>query len=51
MSRAGSAGLDVVLDVHNYGAYYLAEGGRGIRRAIGSPELGVSAFGLNLIRL
>jgi Cellulase (glycosyl hydrolase family 5) len=44
VSRAGNAGMDVVLDVHNYGAYYLAEGGRGVRRAIGSPELGIGAF-------
>jgi len=37
--RAGSAGLKVVLDLHNYGAYYLFDGTQGVRRPIGSPEV------------
>jgi len=34
--RAGEAGLDVVLDMHNYGAYYLEKNGEGVRRAVGT---------------
>jgi hypothetical protein len=41
---ANSAGLRVVLDMHNYGGYYVSDGTSGVRRAIGSPELPVSAF-------
>ncbi len=41
---ADSAGLQVVLDVHNFASYHLAEGNQGVRRAIGSAELPVSAF-------
>jgi hypothetical protein len=37
---AGEAGLQVVLDCHNYGGYYLF----GQRAAIGSPQLPVRAF-------
>ncbi|WP_176445643.1 glycoside hydrolase family 5 protein [Blastococcus mobilis] len=44
VSRAHTAGLEVILDVHNYGAYHLAEGTRGVRRAIGSDELGQGDF-------
>lgn len=28
-----------LVDVHNYGGYYLSEGTRDVRRAVGSPEL------------
>jgi hypothetical protein len=42
--RAGGAGLQVILDVHNYGAYYLSDGRQGVRRAIGSPQVPASAF-------
>jgi len=42
--RAGQAGLSVVVDVHNFGGYYLSDGTQGVRRAIGSPELPVTAF-------
>jgi hypothetical protein len=45
VARAGAAGLQVVLDVHNYGAYYLSDGRQGVRRAIGSPQVPVGAFG------
>jgi hypothetical protein len=36
---ARGARLAVVLDMHNFGAYYLHDGDRGVRRAVGSPEL------------
>lgn len=42
--RAGRAGLDVVLDMHNYGAYYRDADGVGIRRAIGTRGCSVSDF-------
>jgi hypothetical protein len=35
VSRAGKAGLRVLLDMHNYGEYYLFDGTRGVRRPIG----------------
>jgi endoglucanase len=41
---AGAAGLRVVLDLHNFGGHYLHDGTVGVRRAIRSPELPVSAF-------
>jgi endoglucanase len=41
---AAAAGLRVVLDMHNYGGYYLSNGTVGVRRAIGSAELPVGAF-------
>jgi len=44
LSRAGGAGLAVVVDVHNFGGYYLSDGTEGVRRAVGSPELPVTAF-------
>lgn len=44
VGRAHAAGLEVVLDVHNYGAYWLHDGTQGVRRAIGSAEVPVSAF-------
>lgn len=44
LARAGASGLQVVVDVHNYGSYYLDDGIQGVRRAIGSPELPVAAF-------
>ncbi len=36
VSRARTAGLRVLLDMHNYGEYYLFDGTRGVRRPIGS---------------
>jgi hypothetical protein len=39
VARARSSGLEVVLDVHNYGAYYLFDGSKGVRRGIGSAQL------------
>lgn len=43
---AKAAGLQVVLDLHNFAGYYLhdAATGRGVRRAIGSPQLPITAF-------
>ena len=44
VGRARGAGLQVVLDVHNYGAYYLFDGEKGVRRGLGSPHLTKSHF-------
>ncbi|WP_157936845.1 glycoside hydrolase family 5 protein [Geodermatophilus chilensis] len=44
VGRAHAAGLEVILDVHNYGAYHLIEGTHGVRRAIGSDELSQDDF-------
>lgn len=44
VERAHQAGLGVILDVHNYGAYWLDDGGQGVRRAIGSPEVPLARF-------
>ena len=44
VARAHAAGLSVLLDVHNYGAYWLDQSGSGIRRAIGSTQVPRSAF-------
>jgi cellulase (glycosyl hydrolase family 5) len=44
VQAAGDAGLGVVLDLHNYGAYYKASGGRGVRRLVGSPQVPTSAL-------
>lgn len=44
IGRATEAGLNVVLDMHNYGAYYLDNGSEGVRRAIGSDQVSVADF-------
>ena len=44
VASAGAAGLQVVLDLHNYGAYYLSDGRQGVRQAIGSPTISESHF-------
>lgn len=43
---ARDAGLQVVLDLHNFAGYYLADpaSGLGVRRAIGSAGLPITAF-------
>ena len=41
---AGAAGMTVVLDMHNFGSYYLHDGTQGVRKTIGSPEVPISAF-------
>ena len=43
VDRAGEAGLEVVLDMHNYGAYY-QDDGVGVRRAIGTRGCSVGDF-------
>lgn len=42
---AGKAGLEVVLDCHNYGAYYLGNGSVGRRVPLGSAALTSRHFG------
>jgi cellulase (glycosyl hydrolase family 5) len=42
--RAEAAGLQVVLDMHNYGGYYLFQGSRGVRRPVGSAQVPIRAF-------
>ena len=44
IGRARAADLEVVLDMHNYGAYYLSNGSEGVRRPIGSPRVSLSDF-------
>ncbi|MGY1621427.1 glycoside hydrolase family 5 protein [Geodermatophilus sp. SYSU D00965] len=44
VQRARDAGVGVVLDVHNFGAYHLDDDGRGVRRAIGSPQVSRADF-------
>ena len=44
VNRAYAAGLGVILDIHNYGAYWLSNGSQGVRRAIGSAEVTVTHF-------
>jgi hypothetical protein len=39
VARARSAGMRVIIDIHNYGAYWLSDGTQGVRRAIGSAEV------------
>jgi hypothetical protein len=52
IADAGSAGLKVILDVHNYGAYYLASReGSGVRKAIGSHEVPAEFFADIWVRL
>jgi hypothetical protein len=41
---AGRARLRVILDCHNYGAYYVFDGVTGRRRAVGSPEVSIDDF-------
>lgn len=44
ITRAHTAGLRAVVDMHNYGAYYLFDGSRGVRRAIGSDQVTKAHF-------
>jgi hypothetical protein len=44
VSRAQAAGLRVILDVHNYGAYWLFDGAQGVRQPIGSASVTVTHF-------
>src|SRR5215204_2348279 len=42
--RATDAGLEVILDVHNFGDYYIERNGRGVRFAISSDRLPMRHF-------
>ncbi len=44
VARASAAGMRVILDIHNYGAYWLSNGSQGVRRPIGSAEVTVAHF-------
>ncbi|HVF85086.1 MAG TPA: cellulase family glycosylhydrolase [Abditibacteriaceae bacterium] len=44
VARARRAGLNVVLDMHNYGDYQTEKDGKGVRQTIGSPEVPNAAF-------
>jgi hypothetical protein len=44
VDRAHAAGLQVILDMHNYGAYYLYNGTQGVRRAVGSSQIPISTY-------
>jgi aryl-phospho-beta-D-glucosidase BglC (GH1 family) len=46
VAAARDVGIDVILDVHNYGAYYLYDPGRGrgVRRPIGSAAVTTGHF-------
>jgi Cellulase (glycosyl hydrolase family 5) len=44
VGRARHAGLLVVLDMHNYGGYYLSDGRSGVRRALGSAQVPIAVF-------
>lgn len=39
VGRARDAGLEVVLSMHNFGAYFLFDGEEGVRRTVGSRKL------------
>lgn len=39
VGRAHRAGLQIVLDLHNFGAYYLFDGHQGVRQPLGSSQL------------
>ena len=44
VARAAAAGMRVIIDIHNYGAYWLSNGSQGVRRPIGSAEVTVAHF-------
>jgi hypothetical protein len=44
VGRATGAGLQVILDVHNFGDYYVEHKGRGVRCPIGSRRLPIRFF-------
>jgi hypothetical protein len=44
VGRANAYGMRVILDIHNYGAYWLSNGTQGVRRPIGSAEVTVAHF-------
>jgi hypothetical protein len=44
VGRATGAGLQVILDIHNFGDYYVEHNGRGVRYLIGSRRLLIRHF-------
>jgi aryl-phospho-beta-D-glucosidase BglC (GH1 family) len=44
VGRSHEAGLRTILDVHNYGVYYLERGGRGLKTPIGSRRVTLGDF-------
>ncbi|HEX7277225.1 MAG TPA: cellulase family glycosylhydrolase [Acidimicrobiales bacterium] len=44
VARASAAGMRVIIDIHNYGAYWLSNGTQGVRHPIGSAEVTVTHF-------
>ena len=44
VNAAQAAGFEIILDVHNYGAYWLAQGGVGVRYSIGTPQVTFDHF-------
>lgn len=44
VGRARAAGLSVVLNPQNYGAYWLSNGSQGVRQAIGSAAVSQASF-------
>jgi aryl-phospho-beta-D-glucosidase BglC (GH1 family) len=44
IGRARAAGLSVILDMHNYGGYFLFDGSQGVRRPVGSRLVPIAAF-------
>jgi Cellulase (glycosyl hydrolase family 5)/Ca-dependent carbohydrate-binding module xylan-binding len=44
VAAARAAGLDAILDMHNYGAYYLSDGTQGVRQPLGSRALTIGDF-------
>lgn len=44
VARAGQAGLTTILDLHNYGEYWLFDGTRGVRRTVGGDQIPIHDF-------
>lgn len=44
VDRAAAAGLKVILDMHNFGAYYRSNGSQGVRLGVGSSTLPNATF-------
>lgn len=44
VDRARSAGLKVILSMHNFGAYWLWDGEKGVRRPIGSAKVSFADY-------
>jgi hypothetical protein len=44
VGRAEQAGLNVILSMHNFGAYWLWDGEKGVRRAIGSRRVPIERY-------